>query len=145
MNGKSWQVIVLAVLCTLLALYGTRADDAKPTDEGKAEDFKGKTFDLKAKGKAAIMLSFPAGKEAVLTVRSEKKSDVNLFVYDADKKVVDKDDSPGPDCEVKFTAKKAGKYMLEVVNKGPGANTSTLKVAGSKKRPKGDTAKGVDP
>jgi hypothetical protein len=133
MDGKRWRLGVVAVLFALaLLLRGTRADDAKPTDEGKAEDFKGKTFDLKAKGKAAIMLSFPAGKEAVLTVRSEKKSDVNLFVYDADKKVVAKDDSPGPDCDIKFKPEKAGKYTLEVVNLGPGENKSTLKVAFSK-------------
>jgi hypothetical protein len=28
-------------------LCGTRAEGAKPTDEGKAADFKGKTFELK--------------------------------------------------------------------------------------------------
>jgi hypothetical protein len=145
MGIRNWRVGVLAALWVAVALCGVQAGDAKPTDEGKAEKFKGKKFDLKEGGKAAIYLTFPAGREFVITVKSDKKSDVNLFVYDADKKVVDKDDSPGPDCEVKFTAKKAGKYMLEVVNKGPGANTSTLKVAGSKKRPKGDTAKGVDP
>ena len=133
MDGKRWRLGVVAVLFALaLLLRGTRADDVKPTDEGKAEDFKGKTFDLKEKGKAAITLSFPAGKEAVLTVRSEKESDVNLFVYDADKKVVAKDDSPGPSCDIKFKPEKAGKYTLEVVNLGPGENKSTLKVAYSK-------------
>jgi hypothetical protein len=128
MNGKSWQVIVLAVLCTLLALYGTRADDAKPTDEGKAEEFKGKTLDLEEKGKAAVVLAFPAGKEATVTVKGEKKTDIHLFVYDAAGKEVAKDDSPGPDCEVKVTPKEAGKLTLEVRNLGPGANRAALKV-----------------
>jgi hypothetical protein len=134
MNGKSLRVSVLSALCALAVLCVTWGAEVKPTDEGKAEDFKGKTFDLKEKGKAAVTLAFPAGKEAVITVRSEKKTDVNLFVYDAAKKVVAKDDSPGPSCDIKFTAKEAGKYTLEVVNLGPGDNKSTLKVEFAKAR-----------
>jgi hypothetical protein len=134
MDGKSWRVGIVAALVAFALLRGTRADDVKPTDEGKAEDFKGKTFELKEKGKAAVTLTFPAGKEAVLTVRSDKKTDVNLFVYDAAKKVVAKDDSPGPSCDIKFTPKEAGKYTLEVVNLGPGDNKSTLKVEFAKKK-----------
>jgi hypothetical protein len=133
MDGKCWRVCALVVLLAFVLACGTRAEEAKadkkPADGGSAEKFKGKTFELKAKGKAKITLSFPADKEATLTVKSKKKSDVNLFVYDADGKEVAKDDSPGPDCEIKFKPKKAGKYTLEVVNKGPGANSSKLTVA----------------
>ena len=103
MDGKSWRVGALAALLALVVLCGTRAAEVKPTDEGNAEDFKGKTFDLKERGQAAITLTFPAGKKVTATVKSEKKSGVNLFVHDAAKKVVAKDDSPGPDCEVTFT------------------------------------------
>ena len=126
MNGKSWRVGVLAALCALVAFCAAQAREEK--DAGKAEDFKSKTFDVKEKGKAAVTLAFPAGKVATLTVRSEKKTDINLFVYDAAGKQVAKDDSPGPDCDIKFTPKEAGKYKLEVVNLGPGDNKSTLKV-----------------
>jgi hypothetical protein len=66
-------------------------------------------------------------------VKSVKKSDVNLFIYDAKKKLVAKDDSPGPDCEVSFTPKKDGELTLVVRNLGPGKNRSTLKVKVSKK------------
>jgi hypothetical protein len=134
MNVKSWHVGVLAAVFALAVLCTSRAEEVKATDEGKAEDFKGKTFDLKEKGKAAITLSFPADKEAVITVRSEKKSDVNLFVYSAAKKEVAKDDSPGPSCDIKFTPQEAGKYTLEIVNLGPGENKSTLKVTYGKKK-----------
>ncbi|HYT91043.1 MAG TPA: hypothetical protein VEL76_20190 [Gemmataceae bacterium] len=136
MDGKSWRVGLLAILCTLLVLCRTGAQDGKATDEGKAEEFKGKTFDLKEKGKAAIILTFPADKKVLVTVRSEKKSDVNLFVYDAAKKVVAKDDSPGPDCDLTFTPKEAGKLTLVVVNLGPGENRSTLKVSFGKAKGK---------
>ena len=76
----------------------------------------------------AVTLTFPAGKEASVTVRSEKKTDVHLFVFDASGKEVAKDDSPGPSCDLKFTPKEAGKYTLEVRNLGPGDNQSTVKV-----------------
>jgi hypothetical protein len=129
MDGRSLRVSVLAALCGLVLLCGIRAEDVKPTDEGKAEDFKEKAFDLKEKGAAAILLAFPAGKKAHLTVKSDKKTDINLFVYDADKKLVAKDDSPGPDCDLTFTPKEDGKLMLVVRNLGPGENRSTLKVS----------------
>jgi hypothetical protein len=128
MSNKSLRVVVLAVLCGVAVLCGRLAAEEKPSDEGKVEDFKGKAFDLKEKGKASITLVFPAGKEVSLTVRSDKKSDINLFIYDAAKKVVAKDDSPGPSCDLKFTSKEGGKYTVEVVNLGPGDNKSTLKM-----------------
>ena len=128
MDGKCLRVCLVVALFGFVVLSGTWAEEAKPTDEGKAEAFKGKTFDLKEKGEAAITLTFPGGKRAVVTVKSEKKSDVNLFVYDAAKKLLVKDDSPGPDCEVKFTPMADVKLTLVVRNLGPGANSSTLKV-----------------
>jgi hypothetical protein len=123
----------LFALFALVALGFARAEDDKKADDAKAEEFKGKTFDLKEKGKAAVTLAFPAGKEASVTVRSEKKTDVHLFVFDAAGKEVAKDDSPGPSCDLKFTPKEAGKYTLEVRNLGPGDNQSTLKVELGKK------------
>jgi hypothetical protein len=128
MVRKNWHVSALAVLFTLVALRGARAEDVKPSDAGKAAEFKSKTFDLKAKGEAAILLSCPAGKEVTATTKGEKETDVHLFVYGSDKKEVGKDTSPGPKCEVKFTPTKDGKFKLLVRNLGPGANTVTLEV-----------------
>jgi hypothetical protein len=129
MYQKSWQACVALALFGLVLLRGVRAEDAKPTDEGKAEDFKGKTYDVKEKGEVSIVLAFPAGKKATVTIKSEKKSDINLYVYDANKKEVAKDDSPGPDCDLNFTPKEAGKYTLVIKNLGPGDNKSALKVS----------------
>jgi len=128
MECNHWQACALAALFALAALDVSQARDDKPTDEGKAEEFKGKTFDIKEKGEAAVVLTFPAGKKATITVRGEKKTDVHLFVYDADKKVVAKDDSPGPNCDVTFTPKEGGKFILVVRNLGPGDNRVPLKV-----------------
>ena len=130
MRENFWRLRALVALVALFALMGSGAwaQDGKPIDGGKAQAFKSKTFDVKEKGKAVIALSFPAGKEAVVTVRSKKKTDVHLFVYDAAKKMVTKDDSPGPNCDVKLTPKAAGTYTFEISNLGPGDNACTLKV-----------------
>jgi len=128
MNRKNWRVGLAVALFGLVVLSRTWAEEAKPADDGKAEDFKGKTFDLKEKGEGSVTLTFPGGKLATVTVKSEKKSDVNLFVYDINKKVLTKDESPGPDCEVSFQPMGAVKLTLVVRNRGPGENRSTLKV-----------------
>jgi hypothetical protein len=128
MDGKCWRVSVVAFLFGLVVLCSTRAGEAKPTDEGKAEDFKGKSFTLKEKGEAAIILAFKGGKKYEVTVKSEKDTDVNLHVYDADKKEVAKDVSPGPDCKLDLSPKEDCKLTLKVVNLGKGENKSTLKV-----------------
>jgi hypothetical protein len=127
MVRKNWIVSVLASLFALAALCAARAADVKPTDAGKAENFKGKTVEMKDKGEFAVILSCPAGKEVIATTKGEKETDVNLFVFDASQKEVGKDTSPGPKCEVKFTPAKAGKYKLLVTNTG-GANKVTLEV-----------------
>jgi hypothetical protein len=130
MTGKIWRAGALATTLVLLALGGGRAQDAKPTDEGKATEFKGKTFEMKDKGEVAILLAFPAGKEAVATTKGTKETDVHLFIYDADNKEIGKDISPGPNCEIKFTPAKDGKYKLVVTNaKGDNKVTLEVKVA----------------
>ena len=93
-------------------------DDVKPSDEGKAAEFKGKTVDLKEKGEFAIVLTCTAGKEVTATTKGDKETDVHLFIYAEDKKEVGKDTSPGPKCEVKFTPAKDGKFKLLVRNLG---------------------------
>jgi hypothetical protein len=131
MHGLSCKAGVLALAFAFVVLTGARAEDDKDKDH-KAEDFKGKTFELKGKGKGHVTLTFAADKKATITVKSDTKSDVNLFVYDADKKEVAKDDSEGPDCKIEFTPKKAGKYTIEVVNAGKESTKSTLKIAWAK-------------
>jgi hypothetical protein len=120
------RVIALAALFTIAGLCGVRADDVKPSDEGKAADFAGKTFDLKEKGEAAILLFCTAGKEVTATTKGERETDVHLFIYADDRKEVGKDTSPGPKCEVKFTPAKDGKFKFLVRNLGSGANKVTL-------------------
>jgi hypothetical protein len=129
MRGVSNRAMCGAIaLLALLLTCGVRAEEVKATDEGKAEEFKAKTFDLKDKGKIALALSFPAGKKFSVTVRGEKKTDINLYVLDSAGKEVAKDDSPGPNCDLTVSSAKDEKYTLEIRNLGPGANRAVLKV-----------------
>jgi hypothetical protein len=122
---KILHLVTIAALFALTMVWAARAEDVKPTDEGKGADFKGKSVEMKDKDEFAILLAFSAGKEVVVTTKGEKETDVHLFVYDEDKKEVGKDTSPGPKCEVKFTPAKDGKYKLLVHNSG-GTNKVTL-------------------
>ena len=127
MKSKTRQVCVLAALFALVTLCAVQAREAKPTDEGKGAEFKGKTFEMKDKGEAAILLAFAEGKEVEATTKGEKETDVHLFVYDQDGKEIGKDTSPGPKCSVKFKPAKDGKFKLLVKNAG-GTNKVTLEV-----------------
>jgi hypothetical protein len=155
MVGKAWRVCAVVTVFVFAGLASSRADETPASskdesgaarkapggaygaktaipDEGKLEAFKGKKFNLKEKGEAAFMVSVAAGKEVTLTVSSEKKSDVNLFVYDLSKKEIAKDVSPGPDCKVTFTPKDAAKVVVVIRNLGPGENSSTIKATVAK-------------
>jgi hypothetical protein len=128
MKVKNWVACVMAVACLMVASGAAFARDDEPTDEGKGSAFKSKAYEMKEKGEVAVLLTFAAGNAVTVTTDGEEKTDVHLYIYDSDKKEVDKDTSPGPKCEVKFTPNKDGKFKLLVKNNGPGANKVTLKV-----------------
>ena len=124
-----WKASAAFVLLSLAVVCVVRGDEVKPSDEGKAAEFKGKTFEMKAKDEAAILLTCTAGKEVTATTKGTKESDVHLFIYSDDKKEVGKDTSPGPNCLVKFTpAKGDDNFTFVIKNHGYGANKVTLKV-----------------
>jgi hypothetical protein len=80
MIWKNGQAGALAALFALVVLSVFGADDVKPSDEGKAAEFKGKTFEMKEKGEASIVLTCAAGKELTATTKGEKQTDVNCSV-----------------------------------------------------------------
>ena len=127
MHRMIWRVGGLAVL--LVFVGGVlRAADAKPTDEGKAAEFKGKAFDLKAKGEAAILLSCPAGKEVTATTKGEKETDVRPVRLRRRQEGSGQGHQPRPEVRGEIHAEKSGKYKLLVQNLGPGASKVTLEV-----------------
>jgi hypothetical protein len=127
MTLKTRVALAAVAAFALAALGSARAEDVKPTDEGKAAEFKGKTFEIKDKGEVAVLLSFAAGKEFEATTDGKKETDVHLYIYDEAGKEVGKDDSPGPKCSVKLTPAKDAKYKF-VIKNAKGDNTVTFEV-----------------
>src|SRR5580693_7208856 len=121
MKSVARLVIAAATVFALAALRPAH-EDVKPTDLGKAAEFKGKKIEMNDKGEVAYLLSFTAGKEFEATTDGTKNTDVNLYVYDEAGKEVGKDDSPGPKCSVKFTPTKDGKFKFLIEN-SKGDNT----------------------
>ena len=119
---------VTLALFALATFSAVRAEDAKPTDEGKGADFKPKKIEMKDKTESALLLTFEAGKEFEATTDGTKETDVHLFVYDEAGKEVGKDDTTGPKCSVKVTPDKAGKYKFVVKNVKGGDNVVTFAV-----------------
>ena len=129
MTGKICRLGGVAILFLLVAL-SVRAEDAKPIDEGKGSEFKGKKIEMKDKDHVALLLSFTAGKEFEATTDGTKNTDVHLFVYDEAGKEVGKDDSEGPKCSIKITPPKDGKYKFVIKNmKGDNTVDFQVKVA----------------
>jgi len=128
MKVKNWVVSVVAVACAMAAPHVVVALDDKPTEGGRESALKSMVFEIKEKSEVAVLLPFAPGREATVTTKGDKQTDVHLFIYDGDNKELGKDTSPGPKCEVKFTPMKEGTFKLLVKNEGPGSNKVTLEV-----------------
>ena len=105
------------------------ADDVKPIDGGKGSAFHHKSFDMKADGEVAVILSFVAGKEVTVTTSGDKDTNIHLMVKGMYFEARHKDTSPGPRCMVKFTpVDDDAKFTIAMKNTGPGADKVTLAV-----------------
>jgi hypothetical protein len=72
-------------------------------------------------------LHFFAGRQVTITVTSEFKSDVDLYVYDSFGNKVASDVRADPNCFVSFRAQVTGQYRIRVVNLGPGFNRAVVR------------------
>lgn len=86
-----------------------------------------KPFDVKEDGEITFQIRFVEGVRAEIWVDSEKNSDVDLYVYDADNEKIASDTRISKDCQVSFTPKKTQVFRVLVVNLGPGANRCKLR------------------
>jgi len=137
MSGKFGRIGLLASLFALVVLCSTPAQEIKSTDEGKAGDYKGKSYDVKEKGDFAITLTFDSGTKATVTAKGDKKGDLSVAVYpgdtvNKDSKAVGKSDKAGQEATVTFNVDKSGKHTIVVHNAGD-ANKVSLKVDVAKK------------
>jgi hypothetical protein len=97
-----------------------------------------KPFELPAKESHYALVAFPAKHKAVLSVASEKKGDVDLFVIDALGKTIARDTTVGKDAKVTFITKDEQTVLVKIENLGPGANRCKLTHNGNAAMSKSD-------
>ena len=89
---------------------------------GRADDagFGGPTPGLRvpAKGSDTHSFTFRKGTRVNITVRGDGDTDVDLFVYDENGRLVAKDDELTDVCIVAFTPEETGRFRVEVKNLG---------------------------
>jgi hypothetical protein len=88
---------------------------------GRAGDeFDGPTSGLRvpAKGSDTHSFAFRRGLRVTITVRGDGDTDVDLFVYDENGRLVAKDDDLTDVCVVAFTPEETGRFRVEVKNLG---------------------------
>ena len=74
MVRKNLWLTALTAMFTLAVVCGVmRGDDAKPSDEGKAADFKGKAFDINGMGRSPCSYHSEAGKGVTATTKVTRK------------------------------------------------------------------------
>jgi hypothetical protein len=79
-----------------------------------------RSFSLALKQSENFKLPFKAGNKVEIWVKSTGKSDVDLYVYDANNRLVEFDDGPSSDCYVKFMVRKDQTFRVEVKNEARG-------------------------
>jgi len=75
-----------------------------------------RSFSLAAGQSENFQLPFKAGNKVEIWVKSTGQSDVDLYVYDANNRLVEFDDGDSSDCYVRFLAGKNQTFRVEVKN-----------------------------
>ncbi len=73
---------------------------------------------VKAKGTDTYYISFRAGQTAVVTVIGDGDTDLDLYVYDENGNLIDKDVDYSDDCVVSFVPKWTGVFTIKIMNRG---------------------------
>jgi hypothetical protein len=67
-------------------------------------------------------ISLNTGDRITISVKSERQSDVDLFLTDPNRTTVASDTSTSKDCAIQTTVSQTGLYTITVDNLGPGSN-----------------------
>ena len=73
---------------------------------------------VKAKGTDTYYISFRAGQTAVVTVIGDGDTDLDLYVYDENGNLIDKDVDYSDDCVVSFVPKWTGVFTIKIMIRG---------------------------
>jgi hypothetical protein len=64
------------------------------------------------------VVGFRAGETAVVVVRGDGDTDLDLYVYDENGNLITSDDDGSDDCVVQWTPMWSGKFTIRIVNRG---------------------------
>lgn len=82
---------------------------------------------VKAKGTDVYRINFRAGQTAIVTVIGDGDTDLDLYVYDENGNLIDKDADYSDDCVVTFTPRWTGVFVIKVVNRGNVYNSYVMR------------------
>jgi hypothetical protein len=71
-------------------------------------------------------LSFIAGQEAIVDVRGDGDTDLDLYIYDSSGNLITKDEDYTDHCVAKWTPKWTGKFTIKVKNRGGVPNSYVM-------------------
>lgn len=115
-RGQTVSAGCILLVLTLVQGASPQGKDKKPSN----------VHEMKELAKKVFHLTFEAGKEAKIEVKSRNETDVDLFVEEMDGTEVVSDTDDSKDCSVIFTPLKMKTYRVSIVNLGPGDNKCTL-------------------
>lgn len=72
--------------------------------------------------------TFASGVEVVIAVRGDGDTDLDLFVYDENGNLIEKDDDATDRCIVSFTPKWTGSFTIKIKNLGNVYNSYRIKI-----------------
>mgnify|MGYP004682917257 FL=1 len=107
---------------TLLALI-----DEVETTRGATNGPRYNRTSVKAKGTDVYRISFRAGEIAIITAIGDGDTDLDLYVYDENGNLIEKDVDYSDDCVVTFTPRWTGVFVIKVVNRGNVYNNYVLR------------------
>ena len=73
---------------------------------------------VKGNGTDVYNMTFVAGKPAVIEVRGDGDTDLDLYVFDSSGILIGKDDDLTDHCLVRFQPRWTGKFQIKIVNRG---------------------------
>jgi hypothetical protein len=76
------------------------------------------TYKVAAKSTDSFTIKFWANERASIAVSGDGDTDLDLYVYDENGNLIDKDTDYSDDCIVNFFPKWTGKFIIKVVNRG---------------------------
>jgi hypothetical protein len=81
---------------------------------------------VKANKSDLYQVTFIAGQTAVVDVRGDGDTDLDLYIYDSSGNLITKDEDFTDHCVARWTPKWTGKFTIEIKNRGGVANNYVI-------------------